>query len=451
MPTDTISAPDSTASSNTPDTPAAADTTLPTEVAAAVLALLCDTGLAEAWAAVKAANDTADIATFVACITVVTGRDCGECAHCGEPTWTDDGCLDADGALVCQDCEPECYRCEKCEDLYRDDCDMTWIGDGRYCRSCRDQHFSYCENCSEWYHDDESAEHEHERDDDCWCEAPLQTFAFPANGQGSIAQDKRLQVELPAGVIDPRGIEEIIEAVWRALHSDTSCPLTYPDLSRAVEQLDPTWHGDRGKFTRRLSTTLYQQHNVKLPPGLLSIVGNLARQHSSSTKAWQVEFTRDLNQESEAFYNEDSCWWGDYSSSRCALKNWGGLGMVSYPDAWAHYPSGRAWVQPLNEQLEPTHDAFDAHSYLVYNGYGNLEGHTAARIVAHLTSRTYRRVQCDLPPQYVNGDTGYLISDQVTCDKVDAVVISANTHAQFDAGKVRQRIANVNIDQQQAA
>lgn len=423
---------------------------LPAAITTIVQALLGDTGLDTAWSAVKADNPNADLATFCSCISYVTGRSCDACALCGEPAWTDDCSTDADGELICEDCRPECYSCDRCDELHRDADDMTWVGDDHYCDACRSSCCSYCDNCDEWYHDDDSGEHQHDRDDDCWCEAPHPRFTFPANGAGSVAQDQRLLVELPAGVIDPRGIQEISAQLWATL-KDGEVPLCYTELIELVEGLDPTWQSSRGNFTRRLSAALYQGHGVKLPAGLLSSVGNLARQHSSSTSAWHIVLTRDLNQNAEDFYHEDSCWWGEYSYSRCALKNWGGMGLLSYSDSWSFAPTGRAWVQPLNDGLQPTHDAFGAHAYLVYNGYGDLEGSNAARIVAHLTSRTYRRVDCDIRSQFVNNDAGYLVADEVTCASVDSVMVTAGTHFEFDADLLRQRLVNAAAPDQQAA
>src|SRR5205807_3813691 len=109
------------------------------------------------------------------------------------------------------------------------------------------------------------------------------------------------------------------------------------ELAGTVAALDPAWQTKRGNFTRRLSTAVHQRHGIKLAPEVISEVGNLARQHSSDTATWLLEFTRDLNQPPEAFYNGESCWWTSHASSRCALKSWGGLAMRSYAE-----PSDRA-------------------------------------------------------------------------------------------------------------
>ena len=96
-------------------------------------------------------------------------------------------------------------------------------------------------------------------------------------------------------------------------------------------------------------------------------------------------------------------------------------------------PRGRVWIQPLNQGLLPTHDAADAHAYLVYNGYGNLEGFVAARLVGYLTARTYRKVPTDLGQQFVNGSTAYLVADQATCERATQVDLRYDAHHRFDA------------------
>jgi hypothetical protein len=160
----------------------------------------------------------------------------------------------------------------------------------------------------------------------------------------------------------------------------------------------------------------------------------VAREHTSSERSYWIEFTRDLNGEAEEYANEESCWWTSHSYSRCALKQWGGLALRSYRDldAESYSPAGRAWVQPLNAKKRPTHDVMNAHAYLVYNGYGVLAGYQPARIVAQLAGLTYRKVGLVLSPQYVNGATGYLVADEVTCKNTEHVELSADVHDTHD-------------------
>jgi hypothetical protein len=72
----------------------------------------------------------------------------------------------------------------------------------------------------------------------------------------------------------------------------------------------------------------------------------------------------------------------------------------------------------LNDNLEPTDDAIRAHAYVVYNGYGDLSGYEPARMVAYLTGRTYAKIELYITGQYVNGNKGFLVADQATCDAI---------------------------------
>jgi hypothetical protein len=85
-------------------------------------------------------------------------------------------------------------------------------------------------------------------------------------------------------------------------------------------------------------------------------------------------------------------------------------------------------VQPLRElegsgetSFGTTHNTENADAYIVYNVYGELDGYTAARLVAYLTGKTYRKVLWVQEPQYVNGNTGYLVASPRVCAEVKEV------------------------------
>lgn len=386
--------------------------------------------LHEAWAAYLKADGTARASRFAAAVTELGRRACIACADCDCPEWEADAVTNAAGAHVCEGCSADYTACYECEQLHPDH-HLFWVGSRQYCDHCRDVECSYCEDCQEWYLDADAEEHEHEPEyDDCDCEAPQPRFRFPAGGGATVADDERVEVELPAGVISLEGRNEIAAALW----ADEGLSPHRAVLSSTVQGLDPRWQTRRGNFTRRLSAALHQQ-GIKLTPALLSVVGSVARRHSSETARWLVELTRDLNQPADAFYNEDSCWWTSHAYSRCALKNWGGLALRSYstPDDPSYCPTGRAWVQPIDGSLRPTHDAAGAHAYLVYNCYGALSDYTAARILAHLSDRTYRKVKCSIGEQFVNSGTSFLVADQATCEEVELVQLHFLRHDRFDA------------------
>lgn len=360
------------------------------------------------------------------------------CAKCEEPAWSYDCEDDVNGWSACQGCRDDISTCSQCGDWSIDDYFLSWCGDYSYCESCRDRYLHWCEECDRYYHDDDAEYHRHRG---CECQPssiPLR-FEIPANSHGTIKDDERLLVELPTGFITDEALEAALNLMWveqfRQLWMDAGHPylffaesgvVTHGELYEALYSMDRNWQTREGNFTRRLSKMLHTRFNTKLDPGLLSRVGSTIRQHTSNSNRWYVEFTRELNDDAAAFYHEDSCWWGSEGQSRCALKHWGGLGMRCYSteEQERRMPDGRAWVQPLNENLQPTMDVLGAHAYLVYNGYGDLSGYTAARLVAYLASRTYRKISLSIYHQYVNGSSGFLIADQATCDATDSVYIN---------------------------
>ena len=88
--------------------------------------------------------------------------DCKEgksyCEHCEEYTRGElYEVYDARGntMVVCESCREDYYtQCEDCDEWFPNDC-MRETADGRYvCEDCRES-YSYCEQCDELYHDDE--------------------------------------------------------------------------------------------------------------------------------------------------------------------------------------------------------------------------------------------------------------------------------------------------------
>lgn len=383
---------------------------------------------------------------FTAAVEEITGEECVICADCGTVAWTDCTTTVATGDHVCDDtCLDRYTSCDDCGE-YFPSARVTRVSSTDYCTAnCLDTNCTWCHDCDEFYLDCDSDEHCHDEDEQCDCEAPHRRFEFPNDGDGTVSQDERVTVELAKGTIDDEGIRRITELIRDAIRATRQSNDDWWILPpKIITEVGPLWQTKRGNFTRRLSAALFKQGH-KLPEGVISEVGNLARAHSSETACWLVEFTRALNGSAEEFCNEDSCWWGSegYSQSRCALKNWGGLGLRTYArDSQSSYnPSGRAWVQPLDATMKPTHDTVGAHAYVVFNGYGDMEGYVAARIVAHLTSRTYRKVGLNVSSVYVNGDTGFLVADEATCLAHENVTYNYGVHDQLDAATLYKKAA----------
>lgn len=411
----------------------------PPEVTSVLLRLVdADVDIAEAQAAwAEAEGDTLPDEwedRFREAVEIITGSEAICCERCADWVWRDDASSIHNGDVICDYCVERHYtQCYECEEYHRD-YDVRQVENNSYCESCFDDNCNWCDDCETYYRHES-----HDHEEGCDCEAPRQRFLFPANGDGNIGNDERLDVTLPAGTIDEAGMQAIRYLLVHSVNAEGAPLMSIHAANGALEAVGDTWHGDKGNFTRRLSRELHSNHKVKIPPAVLTEVGNLAKQHSSTKSEWSVEFTRNLNLSAEDFYHEDSCWWQSYYESRCALKNWGGIGMRMFDDD--NEVTGRAWVQPLNVDLAPTHDALGAHAYIIYNCYGSLDGAKAARIVAHLTGRTYGKTVYDADSQYVNGNAGWLVADEATCAAKPKVYVGLDPHTQTDAHTYDKEVA----------
>jgi len=388
--------------------------------------------LTQAWEAWEAAEAWSVVAaTFTEAVEEITGDAVVQCDDCSTHVWQDDATWVRSGKTVCEDCRCEYDMCVSCEEYFWS-CNTRWDDNGNaYCSPCFDETHIYCGHCEEYYHVDSDHDFEHE-EENCDCEAPHLRFTFPANGHGTIAQDERLTVELPAGTIDSVGMGKIADLLRVSFYNINSDGRYY--VGPVLEEVGDTWQTKRGNFTRRLSSAFHKAGGFKLPDHVISEVGNLARAHSSTGASWAIEVTRDLNLSAEDFYHGSSCWWQSYAYSRCALKSWGGIGLRTF-DTHGNV-TGRAWVQPVkvnDGHVCATHDATGADGYIVYNGYGALDGYVASRIIAHLTSKTYRKIGFNVDRQYVNGNTGFLVADEATCAAINSVSFDDDEHDTGDA------------------
>lgn len=377
-----------------------------------------------------------DASGFAAQVTEETDSECVVCVVCHAPHWEDDTARDVEDRPVCDSCQDDLTVCEGCDQFSVSPYFISvWMySDRPFCQNCASNLLSYCSDCDEYYFNEDRGDHDHERFCEC-APMPLE-FRVPGNSHGPLEQDERLLVQFPEGMVSEEALEYVISILWShqyaglqyAADGYTRVPdaPTYQDMRDVVEGLDRVWQTRRGNFTKRLSSALYKAHKVTLNDGVLSRVGSAIRDMGGATTSWYVEFTRDLNQGPACFYHEDSCWFGGENQSLCALKHWGGFAMRSYSSEDQHQdrPDGRCWVQPLDENLQPTSDTLNAHAYVVYNGYGNLSGYSGARILAYLASKTYKKMpDFYASHQYVNAG-GYMVADQVTCESTDSIRIS---------------------------
>ena len=314
--------------------------------------------------------------------------DVSFCDSCSTPAWSDDLTGTLDGADVCE--------------------------------ACLNGHFMWCESCDGYYQDSDSVNHDH----NCCCSSPQRRFKVRNDGCEPLANDTKVTIKLPSGAISAEGLTEISRYLDRQAATR--------DLSYDLASLGDQWQTRAGNYAKRLSRLAYQSYQVKLTPEALSQVGCIARDHCTDSPSVEIEVTRDLNQSAAYFLHEDSCWWGSYGESRCALKTNGGFGLRSFGDSG--YVSGRAWVLPLRlatDSLTPTFETLTPDAFVVFNGYGALSGYAAPRILAHMAGWTYRKIDFSCAPMYVNAG-GYLVAPEHIAEKYGtALELDLHQHARL--------------------
>jgi hypothetical protein len=333
------------------------------------------------------------------------------CISCGDPEWNDEtSCARGDSdARLCESCYDSWGDCYCCEDRYPDSELYPTLDSVDVCENCRGSHYAWCDHCHGYYHSEDASEHDHSSS--C-CTSPQQEFTIRNDGSEPLANDTRVTVTLPAGVISTEGLTEIRNYLQRCSSYDYETTYPLRSLSYDLGSLGDQWQTKAGNFAKRLSNHAYKTYRIKLPPEVMSQIGNIARDHSESA-AVTVEATRDLNQAADYFYNDGSCWWSSNSESRCALKTNGGFGLRTFNE-WGSV-SGRAWVLPLRQNargaLVPTFDTMTPDAFVVFNGYGDLNGYAAPRILAYMAGWTYRKIGFRCEPIYVNAG-GYLVAPE---------------------------------------
>lgn len=352
------------------------------------------------------------------------------CDSCGQPEWEDELSHTGTGEDICESCWGEWTDCSDCEERFPDS-DLYPVSNGSVCESCRVRHYTYCDDCDEYYPNEDG--HSHSRSG-C-CSSPQEEFAIRNDGQDPLPNDTRVSVGLPSGVIDPEGVSQITRYLRR---------YGYYLYDRDWDALGHQWQAKNGNFTKRLSAYLYKREGTKLPQEVLSQVGVIARDHSNAVSV-EIEVTRQLNLPSYEFANDGSCWWNSYSESRCALKTNGGFGLRSFS---GREVTGRAWVMPLRKDdrgyLVPTFETLTPDAFVVFNGYGDLQGYAAPRILAHMAGWTYRKIGFECSPMYVNAG-GYLVAPEVIAKQYEngSLDLSVRQHSDLFAREQREKEAQL--------
>lgn len=380
---------------------------------------------------------------------------------------------DLDQRYACYTCYGAYYiRCTFCDQSVRRDEAEGLLDYGRVCRrhiTDNEIVFITCDVCGHRNIEGRPQACHHDRGAGSGdnCVAPHLQFEFPANGKGNIAQDEPYKVTIPGGEIDSVGLDRIAHLVYDSLGRTGEALTLYgiiqgkhPHTGFAdPDVLDATWQAKNGNYTKRLSRLAYKRFKLSLPDGVISQVGNIAQEHTSPNTDYEVTVTRDINLPAIEFGNEGSCWWGGFGRSRCAFKQNGGMALRAWGDKGVKerilnpitgtleltadggrykYRTvqkkgvvGRAWVLPLlvSDPKDPegfvaTDDCMIADAFMVFNPYGIFTEYLAARIVAHMTDKSYKKLSeaFTSPHIYINNYTGVLVADQEILNATTKVV-----------------------------
>lgn len=310
--------------------------------------------------------------------------------------------------------------------IWCEECDLptwswNWHQDMGICVHCLNDHYFWCATCEEYIHNDDRSEHDHTRDRSHCQPHPL-TFELPLaesfhakHGQ-TLHQDECIAVHLEEGQVSEEAMPNIVTWIkhdlnmahendrkWLDYREPTDEYTVYGDrhyrfvegafrkvwplieTSVLIQAVGLEWQTKDGAFPKRVQKYVYEQINHhKLSARTLTEIGNRAKA-SAGGGDFIVSFTRDLSGGPEQFFNGGSCWWGGYETSRCVLKAAGGFALRDYDKHGKLL--GRAWVIPLH--LSPMRSAIapdlsKCNALHVFNGYGSLQEHNAANVVAAL-------------------------------------------------------------------
>lgn len=363
-----------------------------------------------------------------------TGIAFAACHDCGVTRFAEEltEIGDCSGESVCARCLSRSYfNCQDC-DNYASTYDRVRISNlGHICEDCWNNSSSYhrCEGCGYNYHDDDGAY----RDDNWYCESCTPdeptgsgcasrnlTFTFPAlcTPQRSVQNDEIIPVTIGIGEVSGDGLQSVVNAIYR----ESGNVLHLPE----IRNMDATWQSKEGNFPKRLAK-LIAGHNIKLSDSLMAECGNIAKAHVSKIATSFISLTRNLDMDPSAYENEGSCWWGEFSYSRCELKAWNGYAVRTWTSPTADQngrPESRAWLLPVEIDEHGrviTKPTLAPNAYLLFNAYGELEMLPFARIIAGMTGKSYKKIGFEMHA-YINSGA-VLIAEQSICDKLNSIYL----------------------------
>lgn len=354
------------------------------------------------------------------------------CGHCGVVhDSTDGGFTSVDGVPGCKRCKSSYFtECGGCHGFTARP--RTAEGPIQVCENCV-RNYVICRPCNIYYNPNTTVvSHRHDGSGCCAAPEEMMQFTMRNDGLDPVLSDTVTRVTLPAGVLSAEGRAEIADYLQdqRKFATDAAGRYAWINLGGSLTAIGDNWQTKEGNYPKRVSRYAYKNFGLKISADVMSEIGNIGARHTVAVD-FDIEFSRLFDQTAEEWGHAGSCWWQSYYHCRCAMKSNGGVGLrsINVKRGGGRQVLGRAWLYPLkkvtdeprngdpaNGWLVPTFNTETPDAFVVYNGYGNLQGYAAPRLIANMQGMTYRKVNMSLLTRpktgYINSGSGYLVAPE---------------------------------------
>ncbi len=329
--------------------------------------------------------------------------------------------------ILCRSCESSIDTCFHCSSRYMDGDAFEYGGESFCSGDCVDEYF-HCENCEAMYSREDMygegycSDCYDEKSDKSECLPRYPSIILIGAKGAKLESGVYHKVEVPCGDVSTEAQSEILRAMESAgLRLDrTEGKYPFRKYFTIREEIEWVATTRRGALPKRIAKWQAYHYSTKIDTALRSKIGDIVAQGTSKHKDYEIMFDPDLNKDECYFVNSGSCWWGDWSKSRCWMKDNGGVGVLikTQYDGCIYGHSERLWLQPIKKSEKHTTGwSLDGKSkitpetpILLFNHYGRLQAPTAVRIVATLLGRTYEKVELSAnDAAYINHGSGYVL------------------------------------------
>ena len=199
------------------------------------------------------------------------------------------------------------------------------------------------------------------------------------------------------------------------------------------EEVEPVWVTKTGAVAKRIAKWYKKNFDLRLPPYVVTEIGNLARAGSDGNTGYLFDFTRTFNWKAGEFGDHHSCFFGGRSAARKVLANAGALAIRFFKKRENESLKGaaRAWVYPMVQKGQDV--------LVLFNGYGHT-ALTQARILSAWLGLPYKKIELENRGStgglvYTNEGRGFLIGPQEVLDQVSHIDMQIPETGDWDDGE----------------